>query len=441
MIIKMETVSSSHGHNAIAYAIDKGRNEKREPLPEFLHGNFVDGQSVIGSPDPTTVWMEMQLHQKNSRHNVKDGFIRLEICPPQEECQNWSESDWKKCLDDAIRLLDLTDHTTKNGKVNGRHTDLKNSQYVATIHRDTDNWHIHVVANRVTMDGKLQDANWCKERARAAADAFAQERGWVKAADRPNERIEKIHNDAIAVLRGMSSFSIEDYFAGLRAKGWEVDAKYDSKNICRGYSVGEDIMKPNGQLSSAIRIKASDLKHGKDLTVSRLAKTWAALHPVKKPTVQTPTVTPAAKVEKPGIRTEEPKRPAAAPAEVQKPKESTVAYQHEGKSFEIPKVIDDFIRENITLPKAEDYQNEWNGVPAMPKLDEVASTAAAIFAGYMDAATTVAPTSGGGGGGSSKGWRGKKDDDDRDRARNAAQTASAIHTPPHSKKIKRGFGR
>ena len=64
MVIKMDTVGSSHGHNAIAYAINKGKNENRDPQPEFLRGNFVDGLSISGVPDPTTVWMQMTFQQK-----------------------------------------------------------------------------------------------------------------------------------------------------------------------------------------------------------------------------------------------------------------------------------------------------------------------------------------------------------------------------------------
>lgn len=434
MVIKMDTVGSSHGHNAIAYAINKGKTENRDPQPEFLRGNFVDGVDISEVPDPTTVWMEMNFHQKNSGHNVKDGFIRIEICPPQEECQNWTDADWQKCLDDAIRHLDQTDRVTKAGKVIGKRTNLANSQYVATIHRDTDNWHIHLVANRVTRDSKLQDSNWCKERAKLAADAFAEERGWTKAEDRPNQRIERIHSDAIEVLKGMSSFSVEEYFSGLRAKGWKVDAKYDSQNICRGYSIGEDIYKPNEQLSSSIRFKASELRHGRDLTVSRLAKTWQKLHAVNvnKPKPLTPAVA------KPAVKTEEPKRPATV-AEVPKPKDPGVTYQHDGKSFSIPKNIDDIIRDNINLPKIEDYKGEWDAPTSMPSVDEVAGTAAAIFMGYIDAATTVAPT-GGGGGGSSSGWR-DKDKDDENRAKGAAQAASIMHTPIHKPKIRSGRGR
>lgn len=427
MIVKMDTIDGSHGHNAIAYTVNKGKSENREPHPEFLRANFIDEDWLFGGVEPTEAWTMMKLRQDNSGHYVKDPFFRIEICPPQEQCENWSMDDWQKCLDDVIRILDHTDRIGKNGQVIGRHTDLKHSQYIAAIHKDTDNWHIHVVANRITENDEIQDAHRCKERAKMAADAFAKERGWVKAEDRPNQRIENIHKDAIDVLANMGSFSIEDYFAGLRAKGWKVDAKYDSEGICRGYSVGEDVFKPNGQLSSSIRFKASQLKHGRDLTVSRLKKTWDKLHPAKIQSVQP-------QVQRPVVKVEEPRNVTPVAPAPQKSTVPMVSYLYDDKSFTIPKSIDEIIRQNIVMPKEEDYEGEID-CPDMPLFEDVAKTAAAIFMGYLDAATTTTPTSGGGGG-ASGGWR--DNDDDKERARNAAKAASSMHTPKHSpKRIRR----
>lgn len=429
MVIKMNTIGSSHGAAAINYAMDKNKSEAREPRPEFLRVNYFEMDSLTGEPPmPTEIHDQMKLLQERSRHNVKDPFFRIEICPPQEECKNWTEKEWQKCLDDAIYHLDHTDCiSNKSGKILGHHTDLQHSQWVATIHRDTDNWHIHLVANRLTMDGKMQDGHRCKERAKSAANAFAQKRGWVKAEDRPNQRKNNINRDAYNILRNMTSFNFEDYFARLRARGWLVEETRDSSGVCRGYSVGEEIRKPDGKLSSVIKFKSSELGHSRDLMPSRIKATWQK--------IQNEKVQDARKVEKPTIKVEEPKRLAtvvSSPSEPVKP--STVSCEYEGEKFEIPKHIDDVIRENIALPDEEDYEGEREGIPEMPELDEVAETAAAIFVGYIAAATTVAPSSGGGGG-STGGWRDKNDEE---RAKNAALQASQMHTPAHSPKVRRG---
>ena len=40
---------------------------------------------------------------------------------------------------------------------------------------------LRAVANRLTMDGEMQDTHKCKERAKMAADIIAERYGWMKA--------------------------------------------------------------------------------------------------------------------------------------------------------------------------------------------------------------------------------------------------------------------
>ncbi len=92
------------------------------------------------------------------------------------------------------------------------------------------------------------------------------------------ERKNRIHKDAIDVLACMNKFNLERYFEGMRSRGWIIDAKYDSKGICRGYSIGERLFKADGSLSSTILVQSSKLGFGRDLMVSKLQGTWNRLH-------------------------------------------------------------------------------------------------------------------------------------------------------------------
>lgn len=136
------------------------------------------------------------------------------------------------------------------------------------------------MANRLTMDGQMQDTHKCKERAKMAADIIAERYGWVKAEERTNHRMERIHDAAMKVLKGMDAWDIETYFAEMRRNGFEVEPTYDSRGICRGYSVGEKLYDLDGNYSSTVMYKASAKKfgHGRDLTVSKLYGTWQKLH-------------------------------------------------------------------------------------------------------------------------------------------------------------------
>lgn len=299
MVIKMSTIDGAHAANAINYVLDKEKARK-EDKPVFLTSNNIELNPMTGKPySPVAVLMDMQLLLATSRHKVDEPFWRIELCPSPEVCRNWTMAQWDRFRKECVQVLDATDYKReavkdKDGrpvidkrtglpkvKVSGRHTMLAKSQYVATVHFDTGKPHVHIVANRLTMDGEMQDTHKCKERAKMAANIIAEKYGWTKAEERENKRIERIHSAAMSVLKGMDAWDIEAYFVGMRRNGFEVEATYDSRGVCRGYSVGERLYDLDGNYSSTVMYKASakGFGHGRDLTVSKLSGTWQKLHP------------------------------------------------------------------------------------------------------------------------------------------------------------------
>lgn len=301
MVIKMTTIDGAHAANAINYVLDKEKARK-EDKPVFLASNNIELNPMTGKPySPVDVLMDMQLLQSASKHHVSNPFWRIELCPPKEVCQDWTMEQWDEFHRDCVQVLDSTDYKRdvvrdrkgkpvidkKTGKpkvkVYGKHTQLSNSQYVATIHFDTGKPHVHIVANRLTMDGQMQDPHKCEIRAMMAANIIAEKYGWTKAEDRENKRMGRIHETAMSVLKRMDAWDIETYFAEMRRNGFEVEPTYDSKGICRGYSIGEKLYDLDGNYSSTVMYKASARKfgHGRDLTVSKLYDTWLKQHPEK----------------------------------------------------------------------------------------------------------------------------------------------------------------
>ena len=299
MVIKMETIGGAHAANAISYVLDKEKARK-ENKPVFLAANNIELNPLTGKPySPVEVLMDMQLQQATSKHRAENPFWRIELCPPKEECRDWTMEQWERFCKDCVKVLDSTDYKTEvirdmdgypvidkrtgkpKTKVSGKHTMLAKSQYIVTVHFDTGKPHVHIVANRLTMDGQMQDTHKCKERAKMAADIIAERYGWVKAEERTNHRMERIHDAAMKVLKGMDTWEIETYFAEMRRNGFEVEPTYDSQGVCRGYSIGEKLYDLDGNYSSTVMYKASAKKfgHGRDLTVSKLYGTWQKLHP------------------------------------------------------------------------------------------------------------------------------------------------------------------
>ena len=295
----METIGRAHAANAISYVLDKEKARK-ENKPVFLAANNIELNPLTGKPySPVEVLMDMQLQLAASKHKVENPFWRIELCPPKEECLDWTMDQWDRFCRDCVKVLDSTDYKTevvrdKDGypvidkrtgkpkiKVSGKRTMLGKSQYIATVHFDTGKPHVHIVANRLTMDGQMQDTHKCKERAKMAADIIAERYGWVKAEERTNHRMERIHDAAVEVLKRMDAWNIETYFAEMRRNGFEIEPTYDSRGVCRGYSIGEKLYDLDGNYSSTVMYKASAKKfgHGRDLTVSKLYGTWQKLHP------------------------------------------------------------------------------------------------------------------------------------------------------------------
>lgn len=153
-------------------------------------------------------------------------------------------------------------------------TNLGGSQYVVALHRDSRSGiaHLHIVANRVDMEGRVNDAHFIYERAMEAARRINIRRGWLTAGERSEQNRRQIADDCLDVLRQMSEFDWEVYVQLLGRKGYIVDLKRDSKNIVRGYTIG----KGNSVYKSSL------LGSGRNLIPSKIEQTWQSLHPGRR---------------------------------------------------------------------------------------------------------------------------------------------------------------
>ena len=54
---------------------------------------------------------------------------------------------------------------------------LNNHQWVAVTHKDTDNRHIHIIANRISLYGEVYDTTFVSNRAARVAEEISREKG------------------------------------------------------------------------------------------------------------------------------------------------------------------------------------------------------------------------------------------------------------------------
>ena len=410
MIAKAKVIS--HGANAIRYSVDKDKAEivKTNLLPDDI--------------SPTAMWARMLALQKkfenklNRYHPLKRNMIRIEVSPTAEETKGWTMEDWQRLADDFIREFDAVDLSAKSKRKSAKATNLKDSQYVVALHRDSKSgiMHLHIDANRIDMKGNVNDAHYIYERAMMTASKIGQQRGWTDAQEVSQRNKDKITQDCLSVLAKMPYFDWGLYEKFLTQMEYDVMLKSDSKGQVRGYSIkrGNSIY------------KSSELGKGRCLMPSKIEQTWAKLHPQEqKMPIGTSSRT----------ATNEQQTKTASTARQKHTMGNSPVIRHFDLSIDewhhypvdIPQPCLDVIDKHIAL----DADNVFT------KIDDVQKTAILLFAEYIDAATTIAAQSGGGGGGLTSGWGRDKDEDELSWAYRCAMMANRLCCP----RKKRGLGR
>ena len=173
----------SHGANAVRYATEKDKSEiiKLNRLP--------DGVPLEG------IWQRMVIHQRrfedrlNRYRHLKNNAIRIEVSPARDESDGWTHSDWERLADDFVRAFDAVNLSKRADRASAARINLAGSQYVVALHRDSRSGiaHLHIVANRVDMEGHVNDAHFIYERAMEAARRINIQRGWLTAEERSEQ--------------------------------------------------------------------------------------------------------------------------------------------------------------------------------------------------------------------------------------------------------------
>jgi Relaxase/Mobilisation nuclease domain len=142
----------------------------------------------------------------------------------------------RRCKDPVYHLIVAYargEHPTREQVVSGAERLLKaigmeRSQYVLAAHQDTENYHAHVVANRIRPDGKANDL-WQEriKRERVCAE-IAAERGWEIVVGRHNRDIVQRVRHLYAPPAGPEHRLSDGAYRQLRERGelpWQESAR------------------------------------------------------------------------------------------------------------------------------------------------------------------------------------------------------------------------
>ena len=405
MIAKARAIS--HGANSMRYVVNKDQADiiKLHLLPDNVAAE--------------SLWSRMLLHQAKFSGEypkaIKNNMIRIEVSPTSEETKGWTNTDWEKLADDFIREFDSIDLSEKNKCAKDRHTNLRNSQYVVSLHRDSKSGilHLHIDANRIDNDGNINNDHNIHIRAMAAANNIAKRRGWIQASDISIQNKQEITNDCMDALRSMDRFNWNDYVERLKQYGYDVMLQKDSQNIVRGYS----IKRGNSTY------KSSSLGKGRNLMPSKIEATWKDLH---KDILQQDKADKENQVKNTSAELQTANNARCRNCNEYQPQplvHHSINWNYRDYEIEIPSNANDILMQNMSLPK--------NNVFAT--INDLQQTAILLFAGYLDAATQMSESTGGGGS-TPDGWGRDKDEDDLEWARRCARMANHMCRPA----IKRG---
>ena len=387
MIAKTSTIS--HGANAIRYSVNKEKADivKANLLPDNI--------------SPEAMYGRMMLVQRKFAENINKGrplgrnVIRIEISPSEEESRGWTMNDWASLSNEFIRVFDSIDLSGKTKRASSKQTNLKGSQYIAALHRDSKSGilHLHIDANRVDMEGRINDSHKIGERAVMAANIINERRGWMQSEEIGIRHRQEISVCCMEILRKMDKFSWKQYEAELTKRGYKVHLQEKESGGVYGYSIkrGNSIY------------KSSMLGIGRSLTPSKIEATWAKLHPQERKSEPTKPIS------------QQTRTADITPISQPVIKHYNIATdEYHSYHVEIPEAADNIIRQNCSLEEAH----------PLAKLEEIQHTALLLFAGYLDAATSMATSSGGGS--DTGGWGRDKDEDELEWARRCARMANSM---------------
>ena len=144
MIGKCKAIA--HGSTALDYIFREGKLGYRLAFHNLC------------SREPKAIYEEMKVvSDYNSR--CRNKFLRIEIgiAPQDEKKLSVSELMW------ITHLF-------------AKQMGLDNHQWVAVTHKDTDNRHIHIIANRISLYGEVYDTTFVSNRAARVAEEISREK-------------------------------------------------------------------------------------------------------------------------------------------------------------------------------------------------------------------------------------------------------------------------
>lgn len=149
-------VSKGSATKGSPQAIDYIMNDKEKGQAIELDRNLISGNN---GNEIISEFREIQQFNRNCINNTYSIVLS-----PSEEKKHWSNEELKEF-----------------GKKHLKNLGLENNQYLMTAHRSTEHPHIHIICNRINLEGNAHNDQFISKKCQESAEKIAKEYGLVTA--------------------------------------------------------------------------------------------------------------------------------------------------------------------------------------------------------------------------------------------------------------------
>lgn len=203
MIAKGKAIA--HGGNAINYALREGKMDT------------IVGRNMVEGDDPADILREFEMVNQHN-YRCKNKYLRFEIGIAPQDAEKLTKEDMRKIARTFACKMGLGNHL-----------------WIACTHKDTGKPHIHLIANRIGVDGSVFDTTFVSNRSAHIAEEISREMGLTIANDvrrqtphqeaytDPARQQAKDKLQQIAYFELRNNKTLEGFLYGLDRKGVGIE--------------------------------------------------------------------------------------------------------------------------------------------------------------------------------------------------------------------------
>ena len=196
-------------------SIDYGWNQEKEAeivLKEHLAGDT-----------PEQITEEFKIIQSQNDRCSKNTLSFI-VSPTIKDGKELSHQDLEKIAQEFIKEMNL-----------------KNHQAIGFVHKDKEHTHIHIYANRISLNGEVYKDSFIGKRSQIAADNVAKQLGLTRVREVQQQRQQELNWQRLAIRHINNKVlenrpkSLDEYIKNMKACNVKVIPSINKSNQLQGF--------------------------------------------------------------------------------------------------------------------------------------------------------------------------------------------------------------